>query len=482
MESIWSWNFLPPTAGPVEHDLSTQVLVIGAGMAGILTAYELKERGIPAVVVDAGLPGTGQTGRTTAKITAQHGAVYGKLAASLGAAGAAQYAAVNQEAVEHYSRIIEREQIDCEFVRYPAYLYTLADAEFLQREAQAEQAAGLAACFTTQTELPFPVAGAVKVEHQARFHPLRFLQALCRGLEIHAHSLVVRVEDGRAVLENGCTVTAEQIVFACHYPFVNVPGFYFARMHQERSYVLALENAPCPQGMYLGVDEDAGWSLRTAGELLLLGGGGHRTGENRQGGRYDQLRQKAREWWPQSREAACWSAQDCMTLDGVPYIGRFAPSQPEWYVATGFGKWGMTSSMAAARLLARLIGGETPAEAALFSPARFTPSASAENFLHDAAHAVRDLSRQVFGAARAAAQDLPCGHGGVVEAGGEKVGAYHAPDGQFYFVSTRCPHLGCQLEWNPDEKSWDCPCHGSRFDFRGRLLDGPAQQDLGPAP
>ena len=482
MESIWSQGAVPAVAGPVEHDLHTQVLVIGAGMAGILTAYELKQRGIPAVVVDAGMPGAGQTGRTTAKITAQHGAVYGQLAASLGAARAAQYAAVNQESIERYSQIIAQEQIDCEFVRCPAYLYTLADGEFLQREAQAQQAAGLPACFTTQTELPFPVAGAVKVEHQARFHPLRFLQALCPSLEIHPHSPVVRVEDGRAVLENECVVTAEQIVFACHYPFVNVPGFYFARMHQERSYVLALKNAVCPQGMYLGVDEDAGWSLRTAGQLLLLGGAGHRTGENQQGGRYEQLRQKAREWWPHSQEAACWSAQDCMTLDGVPYIGRFAPSQPEWYVATGFGKWGMTSSMAAACLLARLISGETPAEAELFSPSRFAPSASAENFLHDAAHAVRDVSRQVFGAARAAAQDLPCGHGGVVEAGGEKVGAYHAPDGQFYFVSTRCPHLGCQLEWNPDEKSWDCPCHGSRFDFRGRRLDGPAQQDLRPAP
>lgn len=482
MESIWSPISVPATAGPVEQDLQTQVLVIGAGMAGILTAYELKQRGIPVTVVDAGMPCTGQTGRTTAKLTAQHGAIYEKLAAALGTAQAAQYAAANQEAIGRFCQIIERERIDCEFIRCPAYLYTLADTELLQREAQAERDAGLPACFTTRTELPFPVAGAVKVEDQARFHPLRFLQALSRSLEIHPHSPVARVEDRRAVLENGRVITADQIVFACHYPFVNVPGFYFARMHQERSYVLALKNAACPQGMYLGVDADAGWSLRTAGQLLLLGGAGHRTGENRTGGRYEQLRQKAREWWPHSQEVTCWSAQDCMTLDGLPYLGRFAPSQPEWYVATGFGKWGMTSSMVSALLLARLISGEAPAEAQLFSPSRFTPSASAENFLHDAAHAMRDLSRQVFGAARAAAQDLPCGHGGVVEAGGEKVGAYHAPDGQFYFVSTRCPHLGCQLEWNPDEKSWDCPCHGSRFDFRGRLLDGPAQQPLTPAP
>lgn len=478
MTSIWGNSLSGIAQGPLQQDLQTQVLIIGAGMAGILLADSLRQRGVPVVLVDAGLPASGQTCRTTAKITAQHGALYSTLEETLGAQQAAQYAAANRQAVERYAQLVRQRGISCGLVRCPAFLYSVADAGAMQREAAAQQRAGLGARFTTGTELPFPVAGAVEVKGQARFHPLQFLTALAQPLTIYSHSRVLRVEGCCAQLENGRTITARQIVFACHYPFVNAPGFYFARMHQERSYVLALQGAMQPRGMYLGVDPENGWSLRTAGEFLLFGGAGHRTGENRASGCYDALLQKARELWPGCTPAARWSAQDCMTLDGMPYIGIFAPSQPNWYVATGFGKWGMTGSMVAAMVLAPLLCGEAPPFGGLFSPSRFTPAASAGAFAHDAAHAVRDLSRQWFGAARAAADALPLGHGGVVEVEGEKVGAYRAPGGEFYFVSTRCPHLGCQLEWNPDEKSWDCPCHGSRFDFRGQLLDGPAQRSI----
>ena len=190
------------------------------------------------------------------------------------------------------------------------------------------------------------------------------------------------------------------------------------------------------------------------------------------------LRRKAKEFYPKSTEAAHWSAQDCMTLDGVPYIGQFSSSTPNWYVATGFGKWGMTSSMVAAMLLCDEITGKQNPYAGIFSPQRFTPTASTKAFLKDSGQAVKGLSRQVFAPPRADIDALPTGHGGVVDCDGEKVGVYKDEHGEVFLVSTRCPHLGCQLEWNPDEKSWDCPCHGSRFDYAGRLIDNPAQQDL----
>ena len=292
-------------------------------------------------------------------------------------------------------------------------------------------------------------------------------------------AIIARVleAEGDRLHTAGGTVRAERIIFACHFPFVNAPGYYFLRMHQERSYVLALSGAPRVPGMYYSVDP-GGLSLRPAEGLLLVGGGGHRTGENRQGGIYEALARSAGLLFPGSRETARWSAQDCMTLDGVPYIGPFSSAAPGWYVATGFGKWGMTSSMVSALLLRdQILGRENP-WAELFSPQRFTPAASAASLLDNGLHAARDLGRLPLAPARGPAQALPAGHGGIVEAEGRKIGAWKTPEGALYAVDPRCSHMGCQLEWNPDEKSWDCPCHGSRFDCRGRLLNGPAQKNI----
>lgn len=242
--------------------------------------------------------------------------------------------------------------------------------------------------------------------------------------------------------------------------------------------MLALQNAPSLQGMYLGIDSDDAWSLRSAGDLLLLGGGKHRTGENKNGGQYQALLKKAAALFPGSTPYLRWSAQDCMTLDGLPYIGRFSSSRPNWYVATGYQKWGMTNAMVAAVLLCGLITQQPLPCTALFSPRRFTPRASAKSFLNEGAHAIKGLSRQLFTTPRTKSREILPGHGGIAQHQGKKRGVYRTSDGKTVSVSTRCPHLGCQLEWNPEEKSWDCPCHGSRFDHTGHLQDGPAQEDL----
>ena len=302
---------------------------------------------------------------------------------------------------------------------------------------------------------------------------------MSRDLAVYEHSRVLQAEGDRLVTENG-SVRAKKIVFACHYPFLNMPGYYFMRMHQERSYVVGLEQVPELEGMYLGVDREQAWSFRSAGEYLLFGGGGHRTGENRTGGKYELLRRKAAEFYPGSRVRYQWSAQDCMPMDQIPYIGRFSAETPDWYAATGFGKWGMSSSMAAAGMITESILGEEDDGKVfgIFSPQRFTPRASAGNFCKDSVHAVKDLSRRIFTPGRSDLEELPVGHGGIVEYDGEKVGAYRDEEGEIYLVSAKCPHLGCQLEWNPDEKCFECPCHGSRFDYMGHCVDGPAQTGI----
>lgn len=474
MKSVWSETCQieprPALPGPVE----TEVAVIGAGMAGILTAWTLQEAGRRVVVLEADRIAGGQTRNTTAKITSQHGLYCGPLIRTLGRERAALYAGANQAAVEAYRTLVERRGIDCGFQERDAYLYG-QDAEQLRAEAAAAKALGLPASFVEPPPLPFPTAGAVKYAGQAQFHPLRFLKALSGELTIYEDTPVLRVKGNRLETPHG-EVRAERVVFACHYPFVNFPGLYFARMHQEQSYVLALEDAPPIEGMYIGVEKGS-VSLRQYGDLLLLGGGGCRTGKNQAGGRYRTLEKRAQAWFPGSREAYRWAAQDCMTLDGAPYIGRFAKSRPDWYVATGFGKWGMTGSMVSAILLRDLIRGVENPWAAVFSPGRF-PLRAVPKLAMEGGQAVKGLTRELFHIPSETAGQLPPGHGGVILVKGKKTGAYRDEAGVLHLVDVRCPHLGCQLEWNPDERTWDCPCHGSRFDFRGKCISGPAQEDL----
>ncbi|MDO4355736.1 MAG: FAD-dependent oxidoreductase [Clostridia bacterium] len=474
--SIWSQTVNIPKRNKLEQDLSAEVAVIGAGMAGVLIAHQLARRGVHTVVLEANRIGSGQTRHTTAKITSQHGMIYDAMIQKFGEERARQYAQANQQAIDEYERLIRESDIDCNFERLPAYLYSSAAAEPMRREAEAACRLGIDAHFVAQAVLPVPVAGAVRFSGQAQFHPLKFLRAVASELEIYEETPALSV-DGHRIHTPGGDVRADRIVFATHFPFVNVPGWYFMRMHQERSYVLALQSDWLPQGMYYGVDAD-GLSFRQADGLLLLGGGGHRTGENSGGGRYELLRQRAEALAPGCREVARWSAQDCITLDGLPYIGLYSQSTPDWYVATGFAKWGMSTSMVAAMLIAGQLCGQTPNWADVFDPGRFSLSAAGKNLATDTAQAFKGLAREFLTVPQTALDALPLGHGGIVDVDGRKAGVYKDELGRCHIVQPRCPHLGCQLEWNPDERSWDCPCHGSRFDVDGALIDGPAQEGL----
>ncbi|MDD6262397.1 MAG: FAD-dependent oxidoreductase [Clostridiales bacterium] len=473
--SLWQKISLPEFPA-LEKDLRTEAAVIGGGMAGLLTALRLQKSGIKTVVLEASRIASGQTGRTTAKITSQHGIKYTTLVKNLGREKAGQYAAANEFAINEYAALIEEKSIGCDFRRLPAYLYSRVSPDPLEEEAETAAKLGIGSRFVRATGLPFHTSGAVRFENQAQFHPLKFISGILDGLEIYENTRVLEA-DGSRLSTSGGTVTAEHIVFATHFPFINVPGWYFMRMHQERSYVVALESSWLPDGIYYSDDSD-GLSFREANGLLLAGGGNHRTGENSAGKRWDEILQKCGELLPPHTEVMRWSAQDCMTLDGVPYIGRFAPSTENYYVATGFEKWGMASSMISAVIISGLILGRSPEWAGVFSPERFDLSASAAALATETAQSVRGLVRGMLAVPKERLEKIAPGRGGIVEYDGEKAGVYRSPDGEYHIVSARCPHLGCQLEWNPDEKSWDCPCHGSRFDFEGNLLDNPAQEGL----
>ncbi len=480
MESLWrkqcgELTSKQQTAQQTSKESHRDVIVIGAGMAGLLIAYYLKEQGKNVLVLEANKIASGQTERTTAKITSQHGLKYSDLIKKVGVKKARLYAQANEAAIREYEMLIKSQGIECQFQRRPAYLYSLQEKSMLREEAEAASSLGIDAFFTKETELPFAVAGAVCFRGQAQFSPLAFVQHIASTLEIREHTKVIAIR-GHKVITQDAVMTAGKIVVATHYPVLNVPGFYFVRMHQERSYVLALSGCDKIQGMYYGVDK-GGLSFRQAGEYMLLGGSSSRTGENHKGTAYDSLVKAAQKLYPDSKEETRWAAQDCMPHDGIPFIGRYSMFTPHLYVATGFQKWGMTSSMIAAMILRDAICGNGNPYERLFSPQRVNLRASMGNLFHDVGMSVKGLSKGTFHRPGKDAGSLARGHGGIVTIDGRKFACYRDEEGMLHKISARCPHLGCELSWNPDEKSWDCPCHGSRFDVDGKLLDNPSKTD-----
>lgn len=430
MESIWQKNVQMPTFPKLNGDISTDVLIIGGGITGILTAYFLKQNGVDCMLVEKHRICSGTTGHTTAKITYQHGLIYHKIFKSEGLETAQKYLAANQFAFNQYAELCGN--IACDYEQKDNYVYSIGDGGVLEQEMSALAKIGYPARFCEKLPLPFQTAGAVMFPDQAQFHPLKFIASIAQGLPIYENTFVQEMRGNMAVTDCG-NITAKTVIVATHFPFINKHGSYFLKLYQHRSYVLALENAQDVDGMY--VDESkTGLSFRSYGKYLLLGGGGHRTGKK--GGNWTELRHFAEQHYPQAKEYCHWAAQDCMSLDDVPYIGQYSGRTAQLFTATGFNKWGMTGAMLSAILLSDLVQGKKNEYAEVFSPSRSI------------------LKPQLF------------------------VNCLESTVNLLSFTGKRCPHLGCALHWNAAEHSWDCACHGSRFAEDGRVLDNPANGDI----
>lgn len=430
MRSLWKATASLPEFPELVGDVRTDVLIIGGGIAGILTAYLLHEKGVGYVLVEKGRICSGTTGNTTAKITFQHGLIYDKILKSDGTEAARKYLAANRAAFDKYAELCGK--TGCDYEIKDNYVYSTDDRRKLEKEVEALEKIGYIADLCENVPLPVKTVGAVKFPDQAQFNPLKFLSSVAEGLNIYENTFVREMRGNTAVTDKG-KIRADTVIAATHFPFINKHGSYFLKLYQHRSYVIALENAQDVNGMY--VDEcDTGLSFRNYEGLLLLGGGGHRTGKK--GGNWAELRAFAAKKYPDSREKHFWATQDCMSLDGIPYIGRYSAKTHGFYVASGFNKWGMTGSMTAAMLLSDMILGKRNGFASVFDPSRSI------------------VKPQLF------------------INGAEAVCNLLTPS------KKRCPHLGCALKWNEAERSWDCPCHGSRFTEHGRVLDNPANGDL----
>ena len=492
-ESYWMATTPESSYPPLSGDTRMDVVILGGGMVGITTAYLLKEAGVSSVaVIEADRILTGVTGHTTAKVTSQHNLIYDRLISKFGKQQAKQYAESNQEAIEKIASIVSSKDIACDFVRKPAYIYAGSEesAGNLLNEVDAAQSLGLPASFETDLPLPFETYGAVRFGNQAQFHPRKYLCALAREIEgdgchIFEKTRALKIEgnDLITITTDRGTIKAQKVIQATHFPINDKPGLFFQRLYQSRSYVLGVRiEESFPDGMFINAEKPVR-SLRSqpedGGELILLSGEGHRTGEgNHETDHYKNLEKWIRSIYSVSSIDYRWSTQDTISIDSIPYIGRLTPGNENSYLATGFRKWGMTTGTVAAMILTDMILGRSNPWEKVYDPSRFKPIESAKTLFSQVAEATKGLVGERITPVHEEASQIARGEGAIVKVEGERVAAYRDHQGMLHTLDPSCRHMGCIVSWNNAEKTWDCPCHGSRYNAMGEVIDSPAVYEL----
>ena len=491
--SFWIASTKDTNYPVLDNDITVDVVIVGGGLAGVMSAYFLKNEGLKVALIDAGKIAKSTTGNTTAKITSQHSLIYEKIKKSRGDEAVRQYADANEKAIKIISDVITGESIVCDFEWKDAYLYTQNDKHIkkVQKEVDAASSAGIKADYLDQTPLPFSVLAAMRFTGQAQFHPRKFVLAIAEnlirdGVRIFERTRAVDIKEGtkcEVVTDKGKSIVADHVIIASHYPFYDGKGMYFSRMYPVRSYLRGLKiEGDFPNGMFIEAEDKPGRSLRCTpfadGQLVLVGGEHHKTGHgDSMSIHYDNLRKFAKDTFTIKEELYRWSAQDYTTLDDIPYVGRLTSNTPNIYVATGFRKWGMTNSVASALIIKDLITKGHNDWQDVYNPQRGNVKASATTFVAQNADVAYQL---ISGKLENPDEDLDIkeGEGKVVEYKGKRTGAYKDSKGNIHLLDITCTHMGCELQWNDAEKTWDCPCHGSRFRYDGEIVDGPALHNL----
>jgi glycine/D-amino acid oxidase-like deaminating enzyme/nitrite reductase/ring-hydroxylating ferredoxin subunit len=484
-QSLWLAALPATTYPPPSDERAFDVLVLGGGITGLTTALLLKRRGARVAVVEAGRVGAGVSGNNTAKVTALQSTVLTSIGRTRGAEVADEYAARSRAAVELVAELSSAEGVDCDLERRDAFTVAVRDAELadVEREYEAARRAGLPVEMTAAVDLPYPVAGAVRLPDQVAFHPVKYVSGLAAavdgdGCRVFERTRALRVTEGRPVQIETTrgALTGDRVVVATHYPIWD-RGLYFARMESSRSYCVAARVRGEPaRGMSITTGADT-WSYRSAGDLMIVLGAGHPTGARGvDHSCYTAVEEHLRERWDVEQVVHRWSAQDPMPYDHTPMIGSYTPGNTRMYVASGFAKWGLTGGTMAAAILSEQLTGGPGTD--VFSPHRLSPRGLPQLARINAKAGVDLVGDRLMPGQISSAADLAPDSAGVVRSGVDRTGVYRDPDGGLHAVSMRCTHLGCLVRFNAAEKSWDCPCHGSRFDVDGEVLEGPAVRPL----
>ncbi|MBP3039409.1 FAD-dependent oxidoreductase [Bacillaceae bacterium Marseille-Q3522] len=477
----------------LSQDLTVDVAIVGGGITGITAGYLLSQKGVKTAILEAGKILNGTTGHTTAKITSQHGLIYDELIQHFGEEKAKLYYFSTDDALRFIQKTAANKNIKCDLTEEDAYIYAVTDkyVSKIEKEAEAYQKLGIPGDLVSTIPFDIPITAALQMKKQAQFHPLKYLKALigdylqAGGVIFEQTTAMDIVEDAapQVITQNGYKVSCQYIICATHFPFHDKKGFYFARMYPERSYVIAIKaKKNYPGGMYISVDEPTR-SLRSSPfgdeQLILVGGERHKTGQGPDTLlHYQALEAFAETTFGIKEYLYRWSAQDLTTLDKIPYIGAVTANSPTILVATGYRKWGMTNGTAAAMLLADIILDNDNPYKELFTPSRFQPDPSLKEFVSINTNVAGQLLKGKLGFVRKTADDLEKDEGAAVIFNGKRAGAYKDLEGKLHIVDTTCTHLGCECEWNHGDRTWDCPCHGSRYSIDGAVIEGPTEKPL----
>lgn len=525
----------------VDKNIKTDICIIGGGLTGITTAYNLSKYKIKTVLIDKGRIGRQASGNSTAKITSQHGLIYKYLIDSKGKDFAKKYYEANENAIRNIENIIKTENIDCDFEIQPAYVFTrdIENVQKMKDEVEAVKSFGGKADFIEAKDLcinklrnveyvdkqnqklnvsvdnierenlnlernlikekikqiiPIKAIAGIKFENQAQFNPYNYIISLSKicsnsGVKIYENSKAIDVDtedEGEyyvITLENGYKIKTKYLVIATKYPIVNIPGFYFMKMYQSTSYAIAIQTkAKLFEGMYISEDKPT-ISLRTAKfgneYLLIVVGLDNKTGEEIDlSNKYKYLEEIAKSLDPQGQIKYRWNTEDCITLDKIPYIGEFSKLWENCFAATGFNKWGMTTSNIAAEIITDKILGEKNIYEEIFKSTRLEPVKNIKEISNMAKEGFNSLVIKKLELPKETINQIRNGEGKIVEINNQKVGIYKDERGEIYKINPTCKHLGCELSWNNLDKTWDCPCHGSRYDYKGNLIYGPSVKNL----
>jgi glycine/D-amino acid oxidase-like deaminating enzyme/nitrite reductase/ring-hydroxylating ferredoxin subunit len=492
--SYWIDSTSTGNFSSLESNLSVDVAIVGAGIAGLTAATLLKKAGKTVAVLESREVATGTSGHTTAKITSLHQLIYATLIDKVGEDKARIYGDSQQAAIEQVARLVAQEQIDCNFERKSAYTFAESEENLKKIEDEVEAALrlGLPASFVRETSLPFPISGAIRFDNQAQFHPRKYLLALAKmlpgnGSYVFENTRVQNVKEGSPceVISDRGTLSAKKVLVTTHLPILD-QGLFFAKSYPQTSYLIAapIEDSKAPDGMFIGVEEGYR-SVRTTpspeGTLLLIGGEGHKTGSVSDTEEcYLKLETYIRDRFGVESVKYRWSTHDMKSMDKLPYIGKLTPLSDCIYVATGFSLWGMSNGTLSGMILSDLVLENENPWAHLYDATRITPFLSAESLKNNLDVGKHWVGDRLKGSSSSTLAELANGEGKLVNVDGDKIAAYRDEEGTLHTCSAVCPHLGCIVNWNSAEKSWDCPCHGAQYTGEGKLFHGPAVKDLKP--